>query len=256
MPSPTSDPYEAHLGQHGGFFKLSELHYQLGETDESLNEIRECLKLDPEHKDCYPFYKKIKKVAKLLVNAKDAVEGQDWAECINAAQKVLKNEPSIQNVRFIAYDRQCKCLSENGEPKEAQKACTLAIRIREEPRLYCDRAESFLSEDLYEEAIADYRKALDLEENFQRAKEGMSVALKRQKQASKRDYYKILGLKRNASKREVAKAYRKLALKWHPDNFQDEDDKKKAEKKFMDIASAKEVLTDDGKTNYYYSSFI
>lgn len=40
--------------------------------------------------------------------------------------------------------------------------------------------------------------------------------------------------------------FRKLAQKWHPDNFQDEDEKKKAEKKFMDIAAAKEVLTDPG----------
>merc|ERR1712203_860850 len=65
-----------------------------------------------------------------------------------------------------------------------------------------------------------------------------------QKQASKRDYYKILGVRRNAGKKEISKAYRKLAQKWHPDNFQDEDDKKKAEKKFMDIAAAKEVLSD------------
>ena len=33
-------------------------------------------------------------------------------------------------------------------------------------------------------------------------------------------------------------------MKWHPDKFQDEDEKKAAEKKFMDIAAAKEVLTD------------
>ena len=93
----------------------------------------------------------------------------------------------------------------------------------------------------------DFRKALDLDDNFQRAKEGLETAQKRQKQASKRDYYKILGLKRNCKKKDVAKAYRKLAQKWHPDNFQDETEKKKAEKKFMDIAAAKEVLTDPGE---------
>ena len=93
----------------------------------------------------------------------------------------------------------------------------------------------------------DFRKALDLDENFQRAKEGLETAQKRQKQASKRDYYKILGLKRNCKKKDVAKAYRKLAQKWHPDNFQDETEKKKAEKKFMDIAAAKEVLSDPEK---------
>lgn len=42
------------------------------------------------------------------------------------------------------------------------------------------------------------------------------------------------------------KAYRKLAQKWHPDAFSGEDEKKRAEKKFHEIAAAKEVLTDPG----------
>ena len=41
-------------------------------------------------------------------------------------------------------------------------------------------------------------------------------------------------------------AYKKLAMQWHPDKFQGEEEKKAAEKKFMDIAAAKEVLTDEG----------
>ena len=104
----------------------------------------------------------------------------------------------------------------------------------------------------------DFRKALEVDENFQRAKEGLERAQKRQKQASKRDYYKILGVKRNARKKEIKKAYRKLAQKWHPDNFQDEDEKKRAEKKFMDIAAANEVLTDEGKrpTTLILSTFL
>ena len=52
---------------------------------------------------------------------------------------------------------------------------------------------------------------------------------------------------RNARKQEIIKAYRKLAREWHPDNFKDENEKKKAEKKFIEIASAKEVLSDPGK---------
>lgn len=45
--------------------------------------------------------------------------------------------------------------------------------------------------------------------------------------------------------------YRKAAQKWHPDNFQGEE-KKLAEKKFIDIAAAKEVLTDQGKPYFIY----
>lgn len=54
---------------------------------------------------------------------------------------------------------------------------------------------------------------------------------------------------RSATKQEVIKAYRKAAQKWHPDNFQGEE-KKLAEKKFIDIAAAKEVPTTFHKQLY------
>jgi len=229
-----------------GFHKLALLHYQLGESEEALMEIRECLKLDPEHKDCYPFYKTLKKVAKSISAAQEAQNSQDWDECVAQAKKVLKNEPTIQRVRFHGYDKLCHCQLQGGfDLKEARKSCSDALQILEEPRIFCDRADAYLNDEMYDEAVNDFRKALELDENFQRAKEGLERAQKRQKQASKRDYYKILGVKRNARKKEIKKAYRKLAQKWHPDNFQDEDEKKRAEKKFMDIAAANEVLTDE-----------
>ena len=51
----------------------------------------------------------------------------------------------------------------------------------------------------------DFRSALERDEDFQRAKEGMQRAQKLQKQAKKRDYYKILGVKRSANKKEINK---------------------------------------------------
>ena len=89
-------PTQADIDQHTAvYFKLASLHYQLGEVGESLNKIRECLRLDLEHKDCYPMYKKVKKVAKFLVGAKEAREGEDWESCVSNAQKALKNEPKV-----------------------------------------------------------------------------------------------------------------------------------------------------------------
>lgn len=75
----------------------------------------------------------------------------------------------------------------------------------------------------------------------------MKQAQQRQKRSETRDYYKILGVPRNAKKQQIVKAYRKAAQKWHPDNFPDEEEKKRAQKKFIDIAAAKEVLTDEEK---------
>merc|ERR1712240_174591 len=129
----------------------------------------------------------------------------------------------------------------------------MGLKIEDEPRLYCDRADAFLQEDMFDEAINDFRTALEREEGFTRAKEGLAKAQKLQKQAGKRDYYKILGVKRSATKKEINKAYKKLAMQWHPDKFQGEEEKKSAEKKFMDIAAAKEVLTDPEMRQKYDS---
>jgi len=233
------------------YYKMASLHYQLGEADESLGELRECLKLDPDHKDCYPMYKKVKKVAKFLTNAKEAREAEDWEGCVSSAQKVLKHEAEMEMVQFHAQDKLCQCSMMTGDTAGSRKACTEAIRVEDLPRLYCERAEAYLAEDMYDEAIGDYRAALEREEGFTRAKEGMAKAQKLQKQAGKRDYYKILGVKRTATKKEISKAYKKLAMVWHPDKFQEEEDKKKAEKKFMDIAAAKEVLTDEEMRQKY-----
>ena len=58
---------------------------------------------------------------------------------------------------------------------------------------------------------------------------------------AKRDYYEVLGISRSASPDEIKKAYRKLALKYHPDRNPDD---KKAEETFKELSEAYEVLSD------------
>ncbi len=65
---------------------------------------------------------------------------------------------------------------------------------------------------------------------------------------AKRDYYEILGVDRNASKEEFRKAYRKLAMQYHPDRNPDDKD---AEEKFKEAAEAYEVLSHDEKKARY-----
>ena len=61
---------------------------------------------------------------------------------------------------------------------------------------------------------------------------------------SKRDYYDVLGVSKSSSKDELKKAYRKLAMKYHPDRNPDDS---QAAEKFKELSEAYEILSDDQK---------
>uniref|UniRef100_A0A9J7XA35 DnaJ (Hsp40) homolog, subfamily C, member 3b n=2 Tax=Cyprinus carpio TaxID=7962 RepID=A0A9J7XA35_CYPCA len=204
------------------FLKLSQLHYSLGDHHDSLNQIRECLKLDQDDKECFAHYKQVKKLSKQLDSAEELISEQRYQEAIEKYESVMRTEPNVAFYTNKAKERICFCLVKMKSAEEALDICS--------------------------STLTDYYKMNRIFEPFhfdnQEIREGLDRAQKLLKQSRKRDYYKILGVSRSANKQEVIKAYRKLAQQWHPDNFQSEADKKEAEKKFIDIASAKEVLTD------------
>ncbi|MDD5116516.1 MAG: molecular chaperone DnaJ [Candidatus Omnitrophica bacterium] len=68
--------------------------------------------------------------------------------------------------------------------------------------------------------------------------------------SSKRDYYEILGISKNASAEDIRKSYREMALKFHPDRVPVEQ-KKEAEERFKEISEAYAVLLDSAKRDLY-----
>lgn len=69
------------------------------------------------------------------------------------------------------------------------------------------------------------------------------------KQPKKRDYYDVLGLKKDCSGDDIKKAFRKLAVKHHPDK--NPDNKEEATEKFKELSEAYEILSDEDKRKKY-----
>ena len=66
---------------------------------------------------------------------------------------------------------------------------------------------------------------------------------------AKRDYYEVLGVSKSATADEIKKAYRRLAMKYHPDR--NKDDGEASESKFKEAKEAYEVLKDNDKRSTY-----
>lgn len=114
-------------------------------------EIRECLKLDPDHKQCFPFYKKIRKMKKLLQDAETALEEKDYDTCIDSARRALVQESNEPKVQFMAYHCLCRCYRDNSEATQAINNCQEALSIRREPGVLCDSAEAYLAAEMFDD---------------------------------------------------------------------------------------------------------
>lgn len=98
-------------------------------------------------------------MAKLLTDSNEYENERDYASCIDSAQSVLKLEPQVANVRFIAHQHLCKCYTGNSEPSQAIKNCHEALKIRKEAAVYCDRAEAYLAAEMFDDGKCYLYKA-------------------------------------------------------------------------------------------------
>uniref|UniRef100_A0A674F4G9 DnaJ homolog subfamily C member 3 n=1 Tax=Salmo trutta TaxID=8032 RepID=A0A674F4G9_SALTR len=218
----------------------AECFIQMGEMGKAISDLTAASKLKSDNTQA--FYK----LSTIYYHLGDHEMSLKYGDAVSKYESVIKTEPNVPQYSHHAKERICHCLAQ--EQQDVSRAITVCSEVlQSDPQnvnVLKDRAEAYLLDEQYEEAIKDYETAREHSENDRQIKEGLEKAQRLLKQSQKRDYYKILGVKRTAQKKEIVKAYRKQAQQWHPDNFQDPVEKKKAEKKFIDIAQAKEVLTD------------
>jgi DnaJ family protein C protein 3 len=155
--------------------KLSKLHFILGEPEESLMSIRECLKLDPDHKECFAHYKKVKKIAAQVSLMHEFSKNSKYEDCVDKANAALKQKDNISPaIKHLILATKCHCLNkvsfllsdvseimtnlsisyteQNGESSEAIETCSAALETNEhDVNVLCDRAEAHINNEDYDE---------------------------------------------------------------------------------------------------------
>src|SRR5690606_38204188 len=107
------------------------------------------------------------------------------------------------------------------------------------------KAKTLLADEKFEEAVRLLDPLRQQHSQSARLQKLLQEAHTRLKQSRSKDYYKILGVPRDASQKEIKKAYRALAKEWHPDKYRGDLPKDEVEKKYAGISEAFEVLGSD-----------
>ena len=95
------------------WYKISQLHYRQGNVERSLDTIRECLRLDQDHKSCGDHYRKVKKLNKHLVAANDHVQNGNWQKAFDSLDSAeTANKDNVQQVKAEIYQLKCRGAAE------------------------------------------------------------------------------------------------------------------------------------------------
>jgi len=231
--------------------KLSKLHLSIGEINESLKDVKECLHRDPENKSCKTIFKQLKKITRKKNLIEENQRNGNWKliiEEVDGETGFLKEADNLGalNLRQYARNVLCQAYIKEKKPELTMKWCNMAIELDEKNiNNYINRGEAFMLKEDYEQAIRDFNKAREINPQNPQIMEKLQKAQKLMKLAKRKDYYKILNVPRTATKREIKKAYRKLAQQYHPDKYEGNMTKEQVQDKMSEINQAYEVLSDD-----------
>ncbi|XP_028674549.1 dnaJ homolog subfamily C member 7 [Erpetoichthys calabaricus] len=138
---------------------------------------------------------------------------------------------------------------------QAIEDCSSAIKLDDTYiKAYLRRAQCYMDTEQYEEAVRDYEKVYQTEKTKEH-KHFLKTAQLELKKSKRKDYYKVLGIDKNATDDEIKKAYRKRALMHHPDRHSgaSPEVQKEEEKKFKEVGEAFTILSDPKKKARYDS---
>ncbi|RNF26984.1 putative DNA-J protein [Trypanosoma conorhini] len=233
----------------------------LGATEQARAELRRCLALDPEYVPCAQLHKLVRgqmRVTKAVTAALDAKDYRRALRHIEEAEKLEANPPYKEQLLLW----RCTVAVGLRDTVTGNSVCEEAIALlgAENPasfEVHLQKVELYLMQEDLKGAEQQLQQARRLQPNNERVHEYMQRIEKLKRVEGRKDYYKILGIKKTADASEIRRAYRHLAKTLHPDKLLSQNltaaERQKADERFRDINEAKEILLDEKKREIYDS---
>lgn len=233
------------------------------DIERALQQIKACLHYDPDAKACKKTFRTLRTLKKSIEAVHKARDSRTWT----TAKKMLKGtteEPGllaqlveerdrlindstlssklhyqvIGNVKELA----CEVYAETKEPS-GMTICDEALSSNPNSvRALRSKASILTREELFDDALKVLNQAIELDAQDQTTREQIQKTQRLLKVSKQKDYYKVLGVARDADTKSIKKKYRQLTKQFHPDKYRGELTKEQVVKKIEGINEAYEVL--------------
>lgn len=232
--------------------KLNFLHgqalYYSGKTDAGRGLWRKVLMEDPDMKLAQDAIRNGKRMEDMKEEANAMFKGGKLDETLQKYDEIIALDPYNRFFNSKIYGNMSTIYIKKNDLKSALKYATKSVDFDKKfAKGFFKRAEINTMLENWEDADRDYRTANGLDSTLNLQGKIKEAQKKVKDYKKNRDFYKILGIGRDATKTEINKAFRKQSLEWHPDKQTDPEKKREAEKRYQEIRDAYEVLKDPKK---------
>jgi len=230
--------------------------YHEDNIDRAVSHFTQVLRLAPDHNKAKESYKKARALKQKKEEGNTSFKLGNLDEAYRLYSEALNIDPLNRSTNSKLFFNRATVSAKQKKLDQSIADCNKAIELDTNyTKAYLRRAKSYMETEQFEEAVRDYETVTKSDKSNKEYRQLLHDAKLQLRKSKRKDYYKILGVDKNANDEEVKKAYRKRAMIHHPDRHSGgtEQEKKDHEHKFKEVGEAYAVLSDEKKRRMYDS---
>ncbi|PTB66314.1 TPR-like protein [Trichoderma citrinoviride] len=223
--------------------------YGQGENDKAIQYFRMACSCDPDFRDAVKWLRIVQKLDRMKEEGNAEFKAGRWQAAIQKYSDALDIDPSNKSMNAKLLQNRAQCKIKLHQYEEAIADSDRAVSLDPSyTKARKTKANALGKTGKWEECVREWKAIQELDPSDNSVRQEIRRAELEMKKSLRKDYYKIMGLEKNADANDIKRAYRKMAVKLHPDKNPGDAE---AEAKFKDMQEAYETLSDPQKRARY-----
>ncbi len=215
--------------------------YSQGDNTKAIQHFRSALECDPDYRDAVKYLRMVQKLDRMKAEGNADYKASRWQQAIDKYTEALDVDPLNKGTNSKLLQNRALCRVQLKDYKGAIEDCERAISLDPSyTKAKKTKANALGQSGKWEDAVRELKELQEQDSNDQTLAKDVRRAELELKKSKRKDYYKILGVEKEADENQIKKAYRKVALIHHPDKNPGDDE---AAERFKDITEAYETLS-------------